>query len=330
MRPILLAVILVATGCGIENDFGFDIPVWPDNSPPDVGGVTQTDVMVQVTTPQVDILWMVDNSCSMSNEQTELTQNFPFFMDFFVGSGLDYHVAVTSSDIISSNYPGSSGTLVIKQGLTYIDPDTPNPTALFTQMANLGTTGRFPERGLGATYLALEIKRNTTNAGFYREKSALHTIVISDEPDFTEASTITQPEYVDWYRGLKPEKDDRTFSAIIDPNRGTDYSNTVNQVENGILWSLSDGNWPGVLEQLGLQASGYKREFFLSRLPVPGTIDVTVETPTGAILEFEESTDWTYDELRNSVQFNEYYPDSLAKVRLNYDVLAANQDSEEL
>ena len=54
------------------------------------GGVT--DVSTQVTTPEVDVLFVIDNSCSMNNEQSELTANFPSFMAYFLDSGLDYHI----------------------------------------------------------------------------------------------------------------------------------------------------------------------------------------------------------------------------------------------
>src|SRR5688500_6214299 len=98
-RSALLAAVL-ATGCTIENRFAEGPPEWPHSVAPPIPGVTQTDSIVQVTTPKVDILWMVDNSCSMYNEQADLTENFPYFMEFFLGSGLDYHVGVVSSDII--------------------------------------------------------------------------------------------------------------------------------------------------------------------------------------------------------------------------------------
>ena len=59
---------------------------------------TQTDRLVQVLPPEVDVLWIIDNSSSMSDEQAALTTNFPAFMDFFLGSGLLYHIGVVSTD----------------------------------------------------------------------------------------------------------------------------------------------------------------------------------------------------------------------------------------
>jgi hypothetical protein len=338
-------LVLALAGCGLEQGFSKPIPQYPFSVPPALPDETQVDTILQVTTPQVDILWMIDNSCSMYNEQTDLTDNIPFFMQYFVGSGLDYHVAVTSSDTISSDYSGSSGTLVEREGRTYIDTDVVDAVGLFVKMATLGTTGRFPERGLGATYTALELKRNTTNAGFYRDNAALHTIIISDEPDFTESFVITVPEYQHWYSDLK-EPEDRTFSAIIDMQRGADYKSTAEYV-GGILWDLKDDDWPRLLDGLGLQAAGLSREYFLSRLPVPGSIEVTVITPAEVELSFDEAKidpdtgaledkdmnglpdgDWTYAAGRNSITFLEFVPEALSKVVLTYKPLASQHPVE--
>ena len=72
------------------------------------------------------------------------------------------------------------------------------------------------------------------------------------------------------------------------------------------------------------QASGLKREFFLSQLPVPGTISVEVDEG-GQTLTFEQGVDWTYDASRNSVTLTDYVPTPLAKIQLDYDVLAASE-----
>ena len=66
---------------------GFGIP-----NPRPLDNPTQTDRLVQVTVPTVDILWVIDNSCSMGPEQTSLADNSPIFLNYFLGSGLDYHI----------------------------------------------------------------------------------------------------------------------------------------------------------------------------------------------------------------------------------------------
>jgi hypothetical protein len=336
-----LPFVFALAGCGIENELGEGLPKWPESFPPQPQDLTHTDSIMQVQTPQVDILWMVDNSCSMANEQSDLTANFPAFMDYFLGSGLDYHVGVVNSDL-DRNYNGASGSLRTIAGLKYIDPDTPSPIEVYAQMATMGTTGSGTEQGLGATFLALEQKRDTANAGFYRDDAALHTIIISDEPDLTRAATIGVDEYKDWYDGLKPDYDMRSFSAIIDFNLGGDYRSVAQEI-GGLIWDITSDDWPVLLDRLGVQAAGLKKEYFLSHVPAPGTIVVEIKNANGALLPpFAEATvdpvtgepedldgdgiadgDWVYDEVRNSVTFLSYIPESLSTVLISYTVLAS-------
>jgi hypothetical protein len=326
-RSIVIVAALVAS-CGNENNFGDEQEEWPNSQVPPIAEVERTDVLVQVTTPMVDILWMVDNSGSMGDEQSDLAENFPYFMNFFLGSGLDYHVAVVSSDLETNRgYRGGQGTLVVKAGIMVIEPTTPDPIPLFQQMATVGTNGG-NECGLGSIYVALEEKRDTANVGFYRDEASIATIVISDEPDYTSARDITQPEFVNWYEGLKDESDMRSFSAIIDPRLGSRYKLSAEQI-GGIVWDLKDGNWPEVLERLGLQAAGFKREYFLSQLPVEDTIEVSIENVDGVIRDFVVKVDWTYDPVRNSITFLEHIPEELSKVRIHYTLLSTQVGAED-
>jgi hypothetical protein len=298
--------------------------LWPPSVPnlPDPPSELVVDDIVQVQTPKVDVLWVIDNSCSMDDEQTALVANFPAFMDYFLGSGLDYHIGVTSTDL-DRDTNGSKGKLVTIGGEKYIDPDTADATALFTSMATLGTTGSGTEKGMGATFMALETNRETINAGYYRDEAAIHTIVISDEPDMTEAALITEPEFVAWYADLKDDQDDRTFSSIIDFDDGGRYRNLTNEL-GGILWDITSDDWPQLLEWLGVQAAGLNTEYFLSQLPQPATLDVRVVTAEGSALPpFVQGTDYSYDGGRNSIRFFEFIPDPLSHVVITYEAASS-------
>lgn len=317
MRVLILLALI---GCGSDQGFHRpDPPNYPPGLAPPIESISQTDHVVQVQIPQVDILWIIDNSCSMVEEQTSLTENFPIFMDYFLGSGLDYHIGVTSTDI-DNTYNGSKGKLVVIGQEKHIDVSTLSPVELFTQMATLGTSGSGAEKGMGATYQALEIQRDQINAGFYRDEAAIHTIVISDEPDSTPASVITQAEFIDWYDNLKDDVDERSFSSIIDSDGGT-YRNITNQI-GGIIWDITTDDWATVLDQLRIQAAGLKKEYFLSNLPIVDTIEVSVDDITGAHLDFLNS-EWSYAPERNSITFLTYIPNPLAVVNIEYDLLSA-------
>jgi hypothetical protein len=324
---VILAVSALAAGC-LEYDLTDEVPQWPDSRAPSLEDPVQEDRILQVTTPKVDILWTIDNSCSMQDEQDALTLNFPIFMDYFLGSGLDYHVGVVSTDLDNNSHYGKLRTAA---GVKWVDPDTPNPVQVFASMAGMGISGSGIERGLGATFLALEQHKDTFNDGFYRDEASIHTVVISDERDQTKTSMITKGEFIDWYDGLKANTDDRTFSSIVTmqgPDKGTAYLDVTADI-GGITWDIENEDWVEVLDQLGVQASGLKREYFLSQLPVDGTITVSVEDK-GNTFNFFENEDWLYDEARNSITFIEYVPDALAEVYIRYTILASSQDQEML
>ncbi|MEZ4238653.1 MAG: hypothetical protein R3F59_21375 [Myxococcota bacterium] len=314
-------------GC-VEYELPQDLPVYPASDAPPLAAREQTDAFLQSTTPVVDILFTIDNSCSMEDEQAALAANFPSFIQYFEGSGLDYHIGVVSTDLFD---PSHSGRLRTAQGVNFIAPDTPDAEGVFTEMASMSTEGAGVERGLGATWLALEGLKNTFNAGFRRDNAEMHTIVISDEEDQTLDTLISEDEFISWYGGLTVDARDRSFSSIVKLTglrRGTTYLEVTDAI-GGITWSIDAGEWGQVLDMLGVQASGVKHEFFLSQLPLEGTIEVEVEDPTGTVRPFYESTDeppvdgWTYDRQRNSVSFVSYIPEDGARIVIRYTLLSS-------
>ena len=328
MKKFLFVLALVG-GCTSENDLLDSSPL---NGVPNARPVPITsaeDKLVQVQVPEVDILWIIDNSCSMSEEQSALSQNFPIFMDFFLGSGLDYHIGSVSTDMYDNQ---QSGKLQTSGQYRFIDEDTPNPEQVFQGMAVLGTSGSADETGRDAAYAAIEINPNGANDGYYREEASLHMVAISDEEDHSNA--IPLGEFITWLDTLKWSDDMVTFSSIVSPSpvcsgaseAGNNYL-AVTQAIGGISSSIcNEDAWGEVLEQLGIQASGLKREYFLSDLPVPGTIVVEV-VEAGVTYTFEEEVDWIYNDVRNSIVFTEFVPTALSEVYVSYDLLAA-QDNE--
>lgn len=341
----ILLVTAAALVAGCENDFYISdggVGAAFDN-PPSLITPVQEDVIVQVTTPEVDVLWVIDNSCSMSEEQAKLRQNFPEFIKYFLDSGLDWHVGVVSTDTDANR----GGRLQAAAGYKYIDEDSPNPIALFEDMALLGTNGAVDERGRRAAYFALtEPLVNNANAGFYRPNASLHMIVISDEDDYS-GSNPTKNEFISWAEALKPDPDTVTFSAIVGPrggcataDAGNDYIDVVAAV-GGITESICRSDWAPVLEQLGMQAAGLKREYFLSEVPVPGTLQVWVEDgdmtfegiDKALLVRGVEAGDlcettcfvYSYDMYRNSILMENFVPSPLAGVHIAYELLEAFQ-----
>ena len=136
MRVILFAP-LFAFGCN-EYEVISKLPAGdPSNARP-LESEVRTDRVVQRPTPLVDVLWVIDNSGSMGDDQAALTANFPLFMEYFLNSGLDYHIGVVTTDIDS---PTDSGKLRSYAGNLWIDTQTPDAIGAFAEMATVGTNG---------------------------------------------------------------------------------------------------------------------------------------------------------------------------------------------
>ena len=302
-------------------------------NPPDLSTPVQNDRIVQVTVPSVDVLWVIDNSCSMYEEQTALTSNFANFMSYFEGSGLDYHVGVISTDMDDPDHRG-----ILQQSATgdyFIDETTSDATLAFRQMALMGTEGSADEKGRDAVYMALGQRSESgwQNEDFIRDDANLSIIVISDENDYSTA--VSLPEFISWLEDFKPDLEMTSFSSIVGPRpngcdtayeAGTDYL-AVTDAVGGIDWSICNSNWDEVLVELGMQAAGLKNEFFLSEVPIEETIVVTV-VDGDDVWEFDSGTDYLYSRSRNSVTFVSYVPEPLAEVNIEYELLSAWQPVE--
>jgi hypothetical protein len=346
-RGAFASVALLLTACV---DYGFDPLLLPErvSNPVELDDPVKTDTITQLTTPTVDVLWVIDNSCSMScvvgchaNISEVVAANFPAFMDYFIGSGLDYHIGVITTD---TDDPAHNGKLVYGLGNKFIDLETGDPNGTFMEMAILGTEGSGKERGLEASYVAIEELGESYNDGMFRDAGAQHTIVLSNE-DNSETAKISKAEYIDWYDKLKEDVDDRTFDSIVCmassvgdmcssglTSTGQAYLDVTSEI-GGIKWDITNEDWAKLLDLLGAQAAGLRREYFLSQIPVPGTLEVSVEEAGGALLTFVEDEDgcdtelvfgdWAYSEARNSITFCEYVPGPLSTIIMTYTVASS-------
>jgi hypothetical protein len=171
----------------------------------------QNDQYVDVNPVRtIDILFTIDNSPSMQEEQNKLNQNFPIFMNELkkIPGGLpDVHIAVVSSDLGAGTgfmgggacaRPGGDRGVFQKKPNCGLDPAsmfisssanqtvnnfTGDITNVFSCMANLGAGGCGFEHQLQATRVALYESITMENKGFLRAEAYLALIMLTDEDD---------------------------------------------------------------------------------------------------------------------------------------------------
>jgi hypothetical protein len=152
----------------------------------------------------MDILFVIDDSGSMGEEQDNLVDNFPKFIKVLDDYGTSYRVGVTTTGVNRSykekifgslsmpmSTTGPTGVLQGKKacGLAnpWVDGPGPNVTTEFSCTANVGTVGSATEMPFAALEAALENQSaaGKPNEGFYRKDdgSLLVVVLITDEDD---------------------------------------------------------------------------------------------------------------------------------------------------
>ena len=241
--PLFFYSALLIGGC-VEYDIASPADIHGLNNPRELVIPVNNDAIVQVTIPQADILFIVDDSSSMEPEQTQLAESFPKFLDYFLGSGLDYHIGVISTD-----YPTDRGKLESGLGELWITDETENPQGVFQDMAEMGGWGDSYESGIGTSYAALELQKEQYNTGYYREDASLHVIVMSDENDWTQQhGVITNEEYISWITTLKPSPDMVSFNSIVN-QVGCCGGNNSPLIVHVILFLCCGGNLCFLIKQ---------------------------------------------------------------------------------
>ncbi|WNG37354.1 VWA domain-containing protein [Archangium violaceum] len=163
-----------------------------------------------VISPQkTDLLFVIDNSGSMKDEQEAIARELPAFLDELrQGNGLeqDFRVGVITTTVylrafldnndFVTNYPDQAGRLQPVRdaagrptGERYLDEADPDLLEKFRLLVQQGIQGSGQESPLEAVRLAVTPPLSTTaiadggNGGFLRDGSRLVVVVVSDEED---------------------------------------------------------------------------------------------------------------------------------------------------
>lgn len=223
-RLILPLMASFAVACAAPmNRFGNgDADSGADASVTDTGPM-EIDIPVDISTVipdrpsppqacgQIDLLFVVDNSASMGDNQVSLAASFPGFVSAMrqrLAFADSYHIGVVTSDAYRYNAPGcqSIGDLVTKtgglessmstctfgSGQRYMDQSDPNLGANFACAARVGVLGDDDEKMARALMSALEPNR-MCNQGFLRRNSLLVVVMITDEDDVPDECNADTP-----------------------------------------------------------------------------------------------------------------------------------------
>lgn len=162
---------------------------------------------------KMDIVFVIDNSFTMEEEQENLRKNYPRFvsvLDAFktkTGESIDYRLAVTStdSDRDKGTFRTNGGS-----GRSWLEKGDGAVADTFARRATLGTGGSSYERPLESLRLALSDRiADNTNGTFLRPDALLAFVIVTDED---EGGAIEN-------RPARPVADYLTFFDTLTGNR---------------------------------------------------------------------------------------------------------------
>lgn len=236
----------------------------------------------------VDIIWVIDNSGSMSTYQSMLGQNMADFMQVFLSYSPDFQISfITTDSPLLIGHISSRSTL---------DPLNESVAAI----NSIGVTGSGWEKGL-------QMLRDCMLGGecvtWMRHDATLIAIFLSDEPD---NSPFTVSSFIADFDSVKPDKF-IPYAIIGDVPQGCP-SNTgwntqpgwgyydIVQHYGSQWWSICGEDWGTKMEEIALEVSIQTVFELDSEDPHLDTIRVWIN---GQIV----TSGWEYDESLNAVVF---------------------------
>ncbi len=308
------------------------------------------DTFRQLPAPKVDVLFVIDDSFSMGDDQERLRQELPQVIDIATTWAQEYHIGITTTDTLQVR-----GEFV---GFPrYADPTT-DPSE-FARNLLVGTAGYYIEKGLEAAYLALYDRSTQTglacnnnlagqcpddadglglicvagscsgrNSGFLREDAELVIIIVSDEED---SSPQTVGWYVDRFADLKTAGSGVgvvVHSVIVTPEGclggfgtpGQRYLQT-SEALGGQVVSICEPDFGSAFARVAARTFGLKDRFYPSLDPVVASIEVRVGG--------QPCNDWIFNASSGAVVFEEgsaCFPQFDEVIEIEYDVYCAVRD----
>jgi hypothetical protein len=248
----------------------------------------------------LDVLVVVDNSGSMSEEQNNLSNKLMPLLSYVSNS--DWRVGVVTTD-------PNNGCL---RGL--VKKSDANATQLFSQAVTAGIQGSGVERGILQAVNGLKGQCNASGS-WLRSHSTLAVLIVSDEDNCSDglgcdndpwASSNYLVDYMASIRQIGVNA--RVYGLVWHPsqaqsscktavNKATTYADAISRT-GGRAGSICDSDYSSTLQAISLDISQIlRKQFALQYLPFPGSVKVIVNNVQrtqgfqikGNVVEFAEA-----------------------------------------
>lgn len=251
----------------------------------------------------VDILFVVDNSGSMNTERSNLAQRIDGFLDKV--AGLDWQLAVTSTDVKGSRDFEEGRLTAFSPGVHILDStmDTAQAQQLFGNRVQ-GMPNGGNEEGIYATVKMIERAldgqgSNAINAQFLRAEADLAVVVLSDEDENSNGSSVkyTPQQFLSFVNTSFSGNKNITWHSIVTMSGdvacknvgysyyGVNYENLSKLTGHGepggaIIGSVCASDYTAQLQDIGQSVKDMQKSVSLGCSPIDadgdGTLDMEV------------------------------------------------------
>ncbi len=251
----------------------------------------------------VDVLFVIDNSRSMREEQGKLSQRLDRFVEEI--GGTDWQIGITTTDVSNASFATKGSLVDIHPGSSpnngnrkILNRSSSNYKKLFADsIQKHGTPQDCQDTGencpsgyeqpMKAIYQAI-LKRNLDNKGFFRKQADLAVIIISDEDEESENEDLMRPLVLNSF--MKSELGDNkrvnVYGIIHQPEDkkcldsdtvGARYGKQIDlltQLTGGFSVSICEPDYAKPLTEIGQRVLRTPYNVKLSKKPAPGTVKV--------------------------------------------------------
>ena len=305
----------------------------------------------QEASVKLDILWVLDNSNSMDEENPLVRAGADEFVGALVDSNADFQLGVVTMNV-KAVASSESGKLQAAVGVDTIIKSTSDKATIISDfratvaaVQAATTPSKGCEAGLEAARLAIDPSLNL-NPGFIRDDALLAVIFLTDEDDastneatddlcnFSTATTFPKihdqlDDYIAFFRGQKVgngnfifngiltlDKDSASCAAVNPKEASTNFVDLVERT-GGLAGDICLTDYEDLLDSLGLKIAGFFSSF-AAELPVDtDTLEVRID---GVLLD---STLYSYDSDNQKVVLDPktvtLKPDQTVEISYNAD-----------
>ena len=263
--------------------------------------------------PAVDILFIIDDSGSMSEYQRILAdQSAVFTEEFFKTRFLDFQVGVTSStnEDIFSNARTKGGKLLDEKGPHFITRDTTDGQEILEDYLKIGTSGSGSEEFLSILRQALsDDLRKSANKDFYREDAHLLIIFVTDTDDQATDPSADPIEVANFIRQLKNNNNEKITVAgalILEETPSCRRWGELHPEKilafmeefEGTSFALCDNNYGTELVKIAKEVVRKNSTIKLKQVPVVETLELYYGSQ---LIPEGEDIGWTYNPKNNEI-----------------------------